>query len=97
MRENNNKLSLSLRKFNSLLSYNLSRRDFDRDFFFLMGDTGGCYNFGFPVHFQPVFDCEAQGVHKGSVWTEAVLRKYMEKLEVVVAFRSIDPQEILVS
>lgn len=29
------------------------------------------------------------------MWTEAVLRKFMEKLEVVVAFRSIDPQEIL--
>lgn len=64
---------------------------------FLKWETGGCYHIGFPVHFQPVFDCGAQGVHKGSVWTEAVLRKFMEKLEVVVAFRSIDPQEILVS
>lgn len=90
----NNKLSLSLRRFRSLLSYNLSRRECDRNF--LIGDTGGCYNIGIPVHFQPVFGCGAQGVHKGSVWTEAVLRKFMEKLELV-AFRSVDPQEILVS
>ena len=62
-----------------------------------MGDTGGCYNIGIPVCFQSLFDCGAQGIHKGSVWTEAVLRKLLEKLEVVVAFRSIDPQEILVS
>lgn len=62
-----------------------------------MGDVGGCYNIGILVHFQPVFDYGAQGVHKGSVWTEAVLRKCMEKLEVVVVFRSIDPQKMLVS
>lgn len=62
-----------------------------------MGDIGGCYSIGIPVHFQPVFDCGAQGFHKGSVWTEAFLRKFMEKLKVVVAFRSIDPQEMLVS
>lgn len=61
-----------------------------------MGDIGGCYSIGIPVHFQPVFNCGAQGVHKGSVWTEAVLRKFMEKLEVV-ALRSIDPQEMIVS
>lgn len=62
---------------------------------FKMGDIG-CYSVGITVHFQLVFDCGAQGVHKGSVWTEAVLRKFMEKLEVVMAFRSIDPQEMLV-
>lgn len=91
MRENNNKLSLSLRRFKSLLSYNFSRRECDREF--LNGRYRRllqCWNS------SSLFDCGAQGVHKGSVWTEAVLRKFMEKLEVV-AFRSIAPQEILVS
>lgn len=62
-----------------------------------MGDIGGCYNIRIPVHFQLVFDCGAQGVHKGSVWTETVLRKFMENLEFVVVFRSMDPQEMIVS
>lgn len=47
--------------------------------------------------FSTSVDCGVQGVHEGSVWTEAVLRKFMEKLDVVVVFRSIDPQEMLVS
>lgn len=51
---------------------------------------GGCYNFGIPLDFQSVFSCGAQGVHKGSVWTEAIIRQFVEKLEVVVAFRNID-------
>lgn len=57
MRENNNNLLLSLRRFKSLLSYNLSRRECDRDFF-LMGDIGGCYSIGILVHFPPVLIVE---------------------------------------
>lgn len=54
-----------------------------------MEALGGCYNIRIPVHFQPVFDCGAQGVYKGSVWTEAVLRNSFG------TFRSVDPQEML--
>lgn len=63
-----------------------------------MGDIGGCYIIGIPsCSFSASVDCGAKGVHKGSVWTEAVLRKFMEKLDVVVVCRSIDAQEMIVS
>lgn len=66
MRENNNKLS-SLRRFKSLLSYSLSRRDSDRDF--LNGRHRRLLQYW---HFQLVFDCGAQAVHKGSVdWSSS--------------------------
>lgn len=57
--------------------------------------TGDCCSGGISVYLQPVSG--AQGVHEGSVWTNAVLRECMQRLKVVVALRSIDPQEMLVS
>lgn len=48
-----------------------------RQGFFSERDIGGYYNIVIQVHFYATV-CGIQGVHKGSVWIEAVLRKFVE-------------------